>query len=62
MKLTQMPEKCNAQLTFQSLIQEYKINIGKEVKNGIIMREARYEKIDTNLNEFADMRKVSFWT
>ena len=62
MKLTQMPEKCNSQLTFQSLIQEYKINIGKEVKNGIIMREARYEQIDTNLNEFADMRKVSFWT
>jgi hypothetical protein len=38
-----MPEKCNSQLTFNSLIQEYKINIGQEVRNGIAMREARYE-------------------
>jgi hypothetical protein len=44
------------------LIEEYKINIGQEVRNGISMREARYEQIDTNLNEFAEMRKVSFCT
>lgn len=55
-----MPEKCNPQLNLNSLIQEYKINIGKEVRDGIAMREARYEQIDTNLNEFADLRKVSF--
>jgi hypothetical protein len=57
-----MPEKCNALLTFNSLIQEYKINLSQEVRNGIATRVARYEEIDTNLNEFADMRKVSFCT
>ena len=57
-----MPEKCNVYLTFESLVQEYKINIGKEVRDGIAMREARYEQIDTNLNEFAELRKVSFCT
>jgi len=36
--------------------------MSKEVKNGIVMREKRYEEIDTNLDEFADMRKVSFCT